>query len=81
MKITGKESSSGAKVLLYQDLTDITTCTSFGTEGTHPCDDILLIPINNTQRFQLLEISVEDYLSLCEVLVYAGNTFHSYVQN
>lgn len=59
--------------LLYQDGSSISNCTGmYGTEGTSPCDDVLLIPINNTQLFQYIKISVANYLQLCEVQIFAG---------
>ena len=44
----------------------------YGTEGKSPCDDVLLLPIMNTQLFQYIKISTANYLQLCEVQIFAG---------
>ena len=78
MKITGKKVSSVNEVELYRDDGSTESCGPYAKDdtsvniGTSPCDDILLIPVSNTQLFRYVKISVPDYLNLCEVLVYAG---------
>jgi len=73
MKITGSNTPLVDEVTLYQDDGTIESCPDYGLEGTSPCDDVLLLPVTNTQLFQYVMISVPDYLNFCEVLVYAGN--------
>jgi len=75
MKIEGRTRSADNFVLLYQDPSNITACNEsmYGTEGTSPCYDVLLIPISNTILFQFIKISVANYLQLCEVQIFAGN--------
>jgi len=42
--------------------------------GTSVCDDVILIPINSGTEVQFVEISVyNNFLTLCEVQVFAGN--------
>jgi len=74
MWIAGKTNLDGGFVLLYTDTSNITKCTSSmsGTNGTSPCDDVLVIPINNMHLLQFIKISVANYLQLCEVQVFAG---------
>ena len=57
---------------LYASNTAACNESMYGTEGTSPCDDVLLIPINNTILFQFIKISVANYLQLCEVQIFAG---------
>ena len=72
MRITGANIPSVNEVELYQDDGTIESCPDYGLEGTSPCDDVLLLPVTNTQLFRYVKISVPDYLNVCEVLVYAG---------
>jgi len=73
MRITGANTPLVNGVTLYQDDGTIESCPTYGTNGTSPCDDVLLLPVTNTQLFRYVKISVPDYLNFCEVLVYAGN--------
>jgi len=81
MKIEGKTSPDDLFVLLYQDTSNITSCTSGmnQSEGTSPCDDVLLIPIDTTQLFQFIKISTPNYLQLCEVQIFAGKYYDQVV--
>jgi len=72
MRITGANTPTVNEVELYHDDGTIESCPTYGTEGTSPCDDVLLIPVTNTQLFRYVKISVPDYLSICEVMIYAG---------
>jgi len=72
MKVTGTNTPSEDEVELYQDDGTTESCPDYGTEGTSPCDDVLLLLVSNTQLFRYVKISVPDYLNFCEVLVYAG---------
>jgi len=74
MKIEGKTDPDDIFVLLYQDTSNITSCTAGmnKSEGTSPCDDVLLLPITNTRLFQFIKISVANFLQLCEVQIFAG---------
>jgi len=72
MRITGAHTPSVDEVELYQDDGTTESCPDYGLEGTSPCDDVLLLPANNTQQFRYVKISVPDYLNFCEVLIYAG---------
>ena len=74
MQIDGYTSHGGAYVRLYQDDGSKTTCGSndYGDRGTNICGDILMIPITNTGVFSILRISTANYLTLCEVQVFAG---------
>ena len=80
MRIDGKTNLQGNFELLYQDGSSISKCTSdmYRTEGTSPCDDVLVIPITSTQLFQYITISVADYLQLCEVQIFGGKQ-HAHV--
>ena len=72
MRITGANTPSINEVTLYHDERTTTSCNNYTPDGTSPCDDVLLIPVSNTQLFRYVKISVPNYLSFCEVLVYAG---------
>jgi len=72
MKIAGATTPSVDEVTLYQDDGTIKSCPTYRTNGTSPCDDVLLIPVTNTQLFRYVKISVPDYLNICEVMIYAG---------
>ena len=72
MRITGANTPSVDEVTLYQDDGTTESCSTYGLEGTSPCDDVLLLPVTNTQLFRYVKISVPDYLNICEVMIYAG---------
>jgi len=74
MQIGGYTSPGGSYVSLYKDDGRKTTCgtNDYGDTGTSICGDILLIPITNTGVFSILRISTANYLTLCEVQVFAG---------
>ena len=74
MQIQGRTNTKDNFVLMYKDASNIAACNEsmYGTEGTSPCDDVLLIPIRNTILFQFIKISVANYLQLCEVQIFAG---------
>ena len=72
MRITGANTPSVNEVELYHDDGIIESCPTYGTYGTSPCDDVLLILVTNTQLFRYVKISVPDYLSFCEVMIYVG---------
>ena len=74
MQIGGYTSPGGFFVSLYQDDESKTTCESkdYNDTGTSICGDILLIPITSTGVFSILRISTANYLTLCEVQVFAG---------
>jgi len=72
MRISGANNPSVEEVELYQDTGTTVSCQYYGTTGTSPCDDVLMIPVTSTQLFRYVKISVPDYLNFCEVLVYAG---------
>jgi len=53
-----------------------TNCTSDNARsfGSSVCDDVIQIPVNSGTDVQVVQISVfNDYLTLCEVQVFAGN--------
>jgi len=73
MWIDGKTNLQDNFEVLYQDGSSILDCSGiYGTEGTSPCDDVLIIPISNTQLSQYIRIAVANYLQLCEVQIFAG---------
>jgi len=72
MQISGSTFSSVGHVL-YQDPSNITSCNGvYGYSGMNVCDDVIEIPINTSYYTQLLTVSTANYLTLCEVQVYAG---------
>ena len=72
MSVEGYNSETGSPERLYQDAGTETSCNSYTNVGTSICADVIQIPINNTQQFQLVKISTSDYLTLCEVEIFAG---------
>ena len=51
-------------------------CTRYNAQsnGTSVCDDVILIPVNSGTEVQFVQISVyNNFLTLCEVQVFAGN--------
>ena len=74
MQIGGYFTPGGSFVRLYQDAGSKKTCGSndYSDTGASVCGDILIIPITNTQPILILVISTENYLTLCEVQVFAG---------
>jgi len=58
--------------LIYQDPHPKNKCLSYPQEGTDVCSAVIRIPLSG-QSVQKLTISTDDYLTLCEVQVFAGN--------
>ena len=53
------------------------SCTSDNAQlnGTSVCDDVIRIPVNSGTEVQLVQISVNNFLTLCEVQVFAGKRY------
>ena len=53
------------------------SCTSDNAQlnGTSVCDDVILIPVNSGTEVQFVQISVNNFLTLCEVQVFAGKRY------
>ena len=66
--------SMGDPVLLHEDTSTKTECISFVSQGSDICGDVIDIPVNNTSPFQSVKITTPNYLTLCEVEVFAGMT-------
>ena len=59
--------------LIYEDRSRKHTCYSpYPPEGTDVCSDVIRIPLNETS-VRTLNISIGDFLTLCEVQVFGGN--------
>ena len=72
MAITGREALGSLDVPLYKDDGDATTCSDAKSFGTSVCDDVILIPVNSATELQYLTIAVNNFLTICEVQVFAG---------
>jgi len=72
MTISGREALCSVEVSLYKDDGDATKCSDAKSFGSSVCDDVVLIPINSATEVQYLNIAVNNFLSLCEVQVFAG---------
>jgi len=59
-------------VLLHHDASTKKTCISYASQGSEICGDVIDIPVDNTSPFQYVKITTPDYLTLCEVEVFAG---------
>ena len=74
MVIVGYISEIGSPEILYQDAGTTRSCENkYPNVSSSICANFIQIPINDTQQFQLVEISTPNYLMLCEVEVFAGN--------
>jgi len=72
MTITGREAPSSVEVFFYKDNGDATTCQNKKSFGPSVCDDVVLIPVNSGTEVQYLTIAVNNFLTLCEVQIFAG---------
>jgi len=66
--------SMGDPVILHQDALTKTKCIRYESQGSDICGDVIDIPVNNTSPFQYVKITTPNYLTLCEVEVFAGMT-------
>jgi len=72
MVINGFSTIDGKKTELHRDKSDIDNCTGQYTNTNYPvCQDIIMIPLS-TDEVRYVKISTTDYLTLCEVEVFAG---------
>jgi len=72
MVITGSISADGRGTELYRDSSNVADCTDKYTNPAYPvCQDIITIPVS-MDDVRYVKISTTDYLTLCEVEVFAG---------
>jgi len=73
MVITGSTSTDGSGRELHRDNSNVENCAGKYTDQRYPaCLDIIRIPISSDQSWRYVKISTTDYLTLCEVEVFAG---------
>ena len=63
---------------IYTDISNTSSCDSYGTSGSSVCDDVILIPITSTTQIPLLAIQfpqTANEIILCEVQVFGGKFF------
>jgi len=72
MHITGTSSQDDSETQLYQDTSTIKACFTYPESGTSVCSDVITLPVGITERVRYVNISVLNWLMLCEVQVFAG---------
>jgi len=74
MLIVGSFDIRGQSIEMYKDNTGLTECSKYRKYGINVCDDVILVSVISEEHVQIVTISTETFVPLCEVQIFAGKT-------
>ena len=81
MVISGSHNTNENGTELHRDQSNVEDCIGIYTNPLFPvCQYIIAIPISSDQSWRYVKISTTDYLTLCEVEVFAGKHCYMYIK-